>query len=150
MFVWRLLIFSPVLSLQGAHFPMFMLLCIFDTWLLNCKLKKKNIDCYLFPVSVEHDGRSMPCENWIALTLFSLFLPSFLGEEHIGQSDIFGTLSPSTGEAPFDIYFREEFFMKPGNAMGCFIISRQKLNIYPWNLKEIIPLSLRSAPLLKM
>ncbi|CAL5001914.1 unnamed protein product [Urochloa decumbens] len=118
---------------------------------------------------------------------------SFLGEEHVGQSDIFRTLSrirkmlkgngprgkivhviekvrccahgeegvaigvsgsftvgnellvcedglraegmPSSDEVPFNIMskrigrFREEFFMVPGNAMGCFIISRQKLHV---------------------
>ncbi|RLM60381.1 mitogen-activated protein kinase kinase 3-like [Panicum miliaceum] len=118
---------------------------------------------------------------------------TFLGEEHIGQNDIFGTLArirkmlkgnrprskivhviekvrccahgeegvairvsgsfivgnellvcedglraegmPSTDEVPWDIMskrvgrFREEFFMEPGNAMGCFIITTQKLHI---------------------
>jgi len=134
---------------------------------------------------------------------------SFLGEEHIGQSDIFGTLSrirkmlkgsrprskivhviekvrccahgeegvairvsglfivgnellvcedglraegmpstdegmPSTDEVPFDIMskrvgrFREEFFMEPGNAMGCFIISTQKLHVEIWSFTSQI------------
>ncbi|XP_039854180.1 mitogen-activated protein kinase kinase 3-like [Panicum virgatum] len=127
---------------------------------------------------------------------------SFLGEEHIGQSDIFGTLSrirkmlkcsrprskivhviekvrccahgeegvairvsglfivgnellvcedglraegmPSTDEVPFDIMskrvgrFREEFFMEPGNAMGCFIISTQKLHVETWSFTSQI------------
>ncbi|RCV31240.1 hypothetical protein SETIT_6G160700v2 [Setaria italica] len=101
---------------------------------------------------------------------------SFLGEEHVGQSDIFRTLSRIRkmlkGKRPrgkivhviekvrccahgeeegvairvsgsFIVgnellvcedgkrvgRFREEFFMEPGHAMGCFIISRQKLQI---------------------
>jgi hypothetical protein len=43
---------------------------------------------------------------------------------------------PSTNELPVDIMskrvgsFREEFFMEPGHAMGCFIILRQKLHIF--------------------
>ncbi|KAK3121794.1 hypothetical protein QOZ80_8BG0660990 [Eleusine coracana subsp. coracana] len=43
---------------------------------------------------------------------------------------------PSVDELPLDIMnkkvgrFREEFFMEPGNAMGCFVILRQKLYIY--------------------
>nr|CAB3481052.1 unnamed protein product [Digitaria exilis] len=36
--------------------------------------------------------------------------------------------SPSKSGASGSVIF-EEFFMKPGNAMGCFMISRQKLNI---------------------
>ncbi|CAL5012683.1 unnamed protein product [Urochloa decumbens] len=52
---------------------------------------------------------------------------------------------PSSDEVPFNIMskrigrFREEFFMVPGNAMGCFIISRQKLHIvFPANMFEIV------------
>lgn len=43
---------------------------------------------------------------------------------------------PSVDEVPFDTInnkvgrFREEFFMGPGNAMGCFVIFRQKLYIH--------------------
>ncbi|OEL27329.1 Mitogen-activated protein kinase kinase 3, partial [Dichanthelium oligosanthes] len=175
--------------------------------------------CSFISACLQKDADARPtCEQMLAIHYYLIFYGldnvwlymrtfyreesvfSFLGEEHIGPSDIFGTLSrirkmlkgnsphgkivhviekvcccahgeegvvilvsgsfivgnellvcedglqaegmpstgegmPSTDEVPFHImskrvgHFREEFFMEPGNAMGCFIISTQKQHI---------------------
>ena len=61
---------------------------------------------------------------------------------------------PSTDEVPLDIMskrvgrFREEFFMEPGNAMGCFIISTQKLHVETWSFtSQVSTLELQSSSL---
>jgi len=91
-------------------------------------------------------------EEGVAIRVSGLFI---VGNELLVCEDgLRAEGMPSTDEVPLDIMskrvgrFREEFFMEPGNAMGCFIISTQKLHVETWSFtSQVSTLELQSSSL---